>query len=370
MKLSYTFPLVASVSSQDGLTKISMNSGIGVRARDRCPKGRSADAAVIAGAAMSSFWPPWRSMPETAVRVDRVRDDPVAARAEIRDSRRNAVRGPIGRYVARADPVARRVDDLDAVRVAAARRRRVARPVDADEVAGHHRVARAAGVALDLDCVLPEPAIRFPSAGSTSARSLGPRRCRSRSRARRRGRSPERASAGEPPDGSRSGCPGCGSGRPVLDSLDGSTRMPFPPFTSTLASAPAPPWSLLSPVTSISAPDDSSWAESAPTPNQSPAILFLRLDLDALPGEHDENPPNASPRTVEPPEPPARSSARPTAALAERRQRHPGRVRRRSRFSRAVDADRRGDGRQRGEERDGLRPSTRDGELDRGAAPA
>ena len=90
-----------------------------------------------------------------------------------------------------------------------------------------------------------------------------------------------------------------------------------PPFTSTSASAPAPPMVLLSPVTSISVPDDSSWAESAPTPHQSPAIV-LPFDSTwiALPGKHShENPPNASPRTVDPPEPPARSSARPTAAL-------------------------------------------------------
>ena len=145
--------------------------------------------------------------------------------------------------------------------------------------------------------------------------------------------------------------------------------MPFPPFTSTLASAPAQPMVLLSPVTSISVPDDSSWAESAPTPNQSPAIVLrVRLDLDRVAG-------GALAREPTERESPDGRPARTTCELErqadgcawERRQRHPGRVRRRSRFGRAVDADRRGDGRQRGEERDGLRPSTRDGELDRGA---
>ena len=112
---------------------------------------------------------------------------------------------------------------------------------------------------------------------------------------------------------------------PVLDSLDGSTRMPFPPFTSTLASAPAPPMVLLSPVTSISVPDDSSWAESAPTPNQSPAIV-LPFDSTwiALPGEHCTR----THRTRVP----GRRSARTTCEVErqadgcawERRQRHPG----------------------------------------------
>ena len=62
MKLSYTFPLVASVSSQDGLTKISMNTGSEFELA-KVPERPFPDAAVITGAAMLSFAPPCRSIP-------------------------------------------------------------------------------------------------------------------------------------------------------------------------------------------------------------------------------------------------------------------------------------------------------------------